>query len=321
MSVPLTYLFAKVYDNRYTRPAQRSIIRWFAARKVPRYLLNWYYRAISFERKSRFHSRYSKIFGPEHSIVPGQWTIDFLGRRIRLPLRSSLCWLDWDYGVSVLGHDAEIKQTYAELIQSDHCPAVFLDVGSNYGTHAVLFLAMGIPIIAFEPIAACFRHFQMVCELNDLSGRWESVALGKAAGKIKLVYPEKECWLGATSDKVISNLRSHFATLEEIEVPLRRLDDYLDEMPEGEILLKLDVEGFEMDVLHGSSRLLRDRSPNVIFESNDMEMRPTIFDLLREFGYNVHPLPWRALGKSRVLSKHEFVLDSANNFIAVRDSG
>jgi FkbM family methyltransferase len=317
----VTYFFTRVYDNRYTRPIKRSTIRWFAAHQAPRRLLNWYYREISFEAKSRFHSRYSKIFGPGHSITPGEWTVDFLGRRIRLPLRSSLCWLDWDYGVSVLGHDAAIKQTYAELIQSDHCPAIFLDVGANCGTHAVLFLAVGIPIMAFEPNAACLRQFQTVCALNNFSGRWESVALGKAPGKINLVYPERESWLGSTSVEVISDLRSHYTTLEEIEVPLRRLDEYLDEMPDGKILLKLDVEGFEVNVLRGSSRLLHDRAPKIVFESNDMGTRSRIFNLLGEFRYKVHPLPWRALGKSPSLRQEEFVVHRDTNFIAIRDPG
>ena len=40
--------------------------------------------------------------------------------------------------VSIVGHDIEVKETYAALIASDHRPTLFLDVGANYGLHSIL---------------------------------------------------------------------------------------------------------------------------------------------------------------------------------------
>ena len=311
----LTHLLGKLYDNRLTRPVRRSIVRLMASDKAPRWILNRYYRALSYEAKSLFHSRYSKIFRSGDTLMPGEWMIEFLGHPIRLPLRSSLGWLDWDYALSVLGHDADIKQTYEALIESDQSPALFVDVGANYGTHSILFLAIGIPIIAFEPNPECYPQFQTVCGLNHLKGRWEQSALGKEAGQTDLVYPEKETWLGSTSGKVISKLRSRSVV---VKVPISTLDDYVDEMPDGEILLKLDVEGSEIEVVKGASRLLRSRAPKIIFESNDIEMRPDLFDLLTGFGYGIYLLPWGQLKETRTLRRDEFLQNDATNFMANR---
>lgn len=236
------YLLGKLYDNRLTRPVRRSIVRRMASKKAPRWVLNRYYRELSYDAKSLFHSRYSKIFCSNGALRCGEWMIEFLCRPIRLPLRSSSSWLDWDYALSVLGHDAEIKQTYETLVGSDQRPALFIDVGANYGTHSILFLAAGIPIIAFEPNPECFLQFKMVCGLNGLGGRWERSALGRETAQTDLVYPERETWLGSTSAEVISKF--HPGSVAVIKVPMRMLDDYLPEMPNGELLLKLDVEGF-----------------------------------------------------------------------------
>ena len=148
-----------------------------------------------------------------------------------------------------------------------------------------------------------------------MGGRWEQVALGKEAGQIDLVYPEKETWLGSTSRKVISKLYSRSVI---VNVLTRTLDDYLDEIPYGEILLKLDVEGSEIEVLKGGGRLLRSRRPKIIFESNDIETRPDLFDLFTGFGYGIHRLPWRQFKETRTMRRDEFLQEQATNFMASR---
>lgn len=311
-------LFGRLLENRFTRPVKRSVVRWMVAYSTPRYLLNRYYRLLSFETKSRFHARYAKAFRGGHHVTPGEWTIDFLGRRLRLPLRPSSAWLDWDYAVSVLGHDADIKRTYEALIKSDRPPTLFLDVGANYGTHAILFLALGIPTIAFEPNPECLPQFQTVCQLNELSGRMESVAIGNRHGEITLVYPEKEAWLGSTSKSIIARLRHQHNSMAERIVPIRKLDDYERELSPGEeLLIKIDVEGSELEVLEGSRRLLCTCRAKIIFESNDNKNRPRFAEFLWQCGYDIYSLPWRPNGTLSCLGISEFEASRATNFIAI----
>jgi hypothetical protein len=75
------------------------------------------------------------------------------------------------------------------------------------------------------------------------------------------------------------------------KVPVRRLDAIL---PEGEILLlKVDVEGFELAVFQGAEIAMRaERLPVILFEMNHSYERygvteAQIFGFLRERGYQI----------------------------------
>jgi FkbM family methyltransferase len=318
MTYPLvTSLVKRLYDNRFTRPAKRSFVRSIAAKNGPRTLLNRYYNALSDEGVSRFHTGYAKIFRERGiSMSPGEWNVYFAGRLIRLPLRSPWSWLDWDTAVSIIAHDIEIKQTYTALLASDHRPALFFDVGANYGTHSVLFLAVGIPVIAFEPNPTCLEHFHAICKLNGFSARWEQVAIGSEVGEIELVYPERDTWLGSVSSTVQSNLKES-AGMTSLRVPIRDLDYFLNDIPRGNVLIKIDVEGHESEVLRGASRVLRDCMPTIIFESNDAKTRSHLFCVLSESGYCVHPLPWQTSERSHVMGAEEFLVSVGTNFLAI----
>jgi FkbM family methyltransferase len=312
-----SFSIGKLSENRFTRPIKRSIVRSIATQNGPRAVLNRYYGLLGDQAKSRFHARYSKIFR-DHGVplAPGEWCIHFIDRKIRLPLRPSWSWLDWDTAVSIVGHDIEVKQTYAALVTSDQRPAIFLDVGANYGMHSVLFLSVGIPVIAFEPNSSCFSHFQTVCELNGLTGRWEHVAIGNSAGQIELAYPEKETWLGSVSPDVVPTLTKSDGVVTK-QVPLKKLDDYIKDIPRDNVLIKIDVEGFEREVVEGASQLIRDCKPKLIFESNNVKSKRALLRLLEHCGYSVHPLPWQPSVASRVLDVDQFMTNTSTNFIAI----
>jgi FkbM family methyltransferase len=314
----VTSFLRRLHDNRFTRPTKRLIMRWIAARNGPRTILNRYYNLLGAEARSSFYTRYAKMFrGQNIFMSPGEWNIYFVDRWIRLPLRSSWAWLDWDLAVSIVAHDIEVKQTYAAIILSDQRPAFFLDIGANYGTHSVIFLSAGIPVIAFEPNPSCSPHFQVICKLNGLSGgRWEQVAIGSEISEIELVYPEKDTWHGSVSSNVVASLRRS-GDMTSLRVPVKNLDYYLNDIPRGKVLIKIDVEGYEIEILKGASRVLRDCVPTIIFESNDAKARGELFCLLVEFGYCIHQLPWRPFGYSRVLGVEEFLASVATNFIAI----
>jgi FkbM family methyltransferase len=235
-----------------------------------------------------------------------------------MPLRSDWSWLDWDTAVSIVGHDIELKQTYAAIIGSEQRPMIFLDIGANYGTHSILFLSLGIPVISFEPNHDCFEYYRAACALNGIAGRWEQVALGSSSGQIELIYPETKTWLGSVSARVASELKSSQKVMTRT-VPLKRLDDYLTELPQGHILIKMDVEGYEREVIHGATELFERRKPLLIFESNDTKSRYDLYDLFHANGYGIYILPWSPSGPGnrRVKNSKEFLASTATNFIAV----
>jgi len=251
---------------------------------------------------------------------PGEWTIKFLDSKIILPLRSEYAWLDWDNAVSILGHDLEIKQTYAALLTSSQRPDCFMDVGANYGMHSMLFMSAGIAVVAFEPNPSCAACFKAIRDFNGFSGRLESVAVGNRIGTTELVYPERETWLGSVSSDVVSSLKER-GNVKVQETQIKKLDDYFDDIPGGNIVIKIDVEGLELDVLQGASRILSTHSPRIIFESNDRSIRPDLCKTFEKYNYGIYSLPWWPSTTAKQLRAEEFFSNAAHNFIAIANSG
>jgi FkbM family methyltransferase len=308
--------WSKLADNRVTRPVKWALVRELVSKSASRRVLNRWYSTLGDEAVARFYNRYAKLFtNSKMHVEGGLWHVTFAGREIRLPLRAHLMWLDWDNAVSILGHDIEVKRTYAALLAQAERPALFLDVGANYGMHSALFLSAGVPTITFEPNPSCRPCFEEVCELNGYEGRWESVALGSKGGEVELAYPERETWLGTVAESGTCRNNGHAVAVQRVQ--MRRLDDYLSIIPAAGALLKIDVEGSELNVFRGASRVLELCKPKVIFESLDGNTRAHLYQLLRIAGYMIHRLPWLPFGSSKPFTMDEFVQSRDNNFIAV----
>lgn len=311
-------------------PLQRWIVRQLAARPSPRLLLNRYYESLSSDRKSRFERRYGQVFrsrgllgGDGVAMSPGDWTVHFAGREIRLPLRPEWAWLDWEHAVALMGNDAEVIQTYEAIIASDQRPTLFLDVGANYGTHSLLLLSAGIPTVSFEPNSTCLQHFQAICKLNGVEGKWEPVAIGNGTGQVEFFYPETHTWLGSMAPDYVATLKATGKVVTE-HVPLRKLDEYIHEVSGQNVLIKIDVEGLEADVIRGASQLLRECQPRLVFESfafrpsaDVARSRDELFRVLDERGYAIQALPWQPSAPARALRLDEFLTSTGNNFIAL----
>ncbi len=286
-----------------------------ASNNLTRPLLNSFYLRLSPAARSHFHHHYSKLFRRRnYSIQDGHWSVPFLGRRIRLPLTRNEMWLDWDTAVSVIGHDIEIKNSYENILRSADRPDVFFDVGANYGTHSLLLASQGVQVVAFEPNAICIAKGKQLLSANDLPVRWEHVAVGEEQGEISLYYPEKDTWLGTTNPDLLAEMPQQALRKEDVKLVL--LDVYLPDVEGKKLLMKIDVEGLEIEVLKGGRDLLLRSKPFIIFESNDDARRGELFDLLESLSYNVVGLPW-VEGPKRPLTRSEFLGDSRTNFGAL----
>lgn len=142
----------------------------------------------------------------------------------------------------------------------------FLDIGSNVGVYSVLASAeVGAETIAFEPIPSTFEILQKNLALNGLqSDLVHALNLGLGSQEGSLAFTKSE-------DTV-----NHVATEQEIsagdiiKVPVSKLDDVLGKYSLKDVVfMKIDVEGFETEVLRGGSGLLNDkRLQAVIIELN-----------------------------------------------------
>lgn len=132
---------------------------------------------------------------------------------------------------------------------------LMLDVGANVGCYAVLAGGhVGARVLAIEPVPATCQHLTANVIANDISDKVKifNCAVGAELGTIAFT---------ATFDTV-----NRVATSEDsntIEVPVNTLDHLLTAHPTP-TLVKIDVEGFEWQVLQGAESLLQQPDLKVI---------------------------------------------------------
>ena len=164
-------------NNRLTRPVRVALERRALASKRVRSLVNRFYNATDDEGRRAFYERSAKIFRNHPAALSlDAWDIDVSPFRLRMPLRGDHAWSERDLALAVLGHDPEVKDFYAKILNSRFRPDVFCDIGANYGVHTALFLSAGVRSIAFEPNPSCVSYFKLLVDLNDFKDTtWEPV--------------------------------------------------------------------------------------------------------------------------------------------------
>jgi len=146
-----------------------------------------------------------------------------------------------------------------------------LDVGANVGTVCIALARRGAfaRALAVEPAPDTFRHLVRNVARNRLGDaiRCVNAALSATSGTAELELSTNS---GDHRVRVAGPLaaeRYHEHTRPLVRVPLRRLDDLLDEhgIGRGDVgLLWMDVQGHERHVLDGAPKLLASGVPLVV---------------------------------------------------------
>ncbi len=146
-----------------------------------------------------------------------------------------------------------------------------LDIGANSGFHTVCLSGIvgdAGRVHAFEPVP--FNYIKMVTNLH-LNGIRNVVTHDCALGatnrqQVMNVIREGELEQGnhslAANEKIVGALKDK---IDPLEVSVRRLDDVLPSIPRLDFI-KIDVEGYENEVLKGAQALIRKHQPIVIME-------------------------------------------------------
>jgi FkbM family methyltransferase len=133
-------------------------------------------------------------------------------------------------------------------LAGDISPPVILDLGSNVGLSIAFFHARypQAVILGFEPDPEAF-HILLANTRDIRAVRVLNIAVGGNDGRRRFF---------AARDNWVSSLLDTDPSAQPIDVECRRLDTVVAEAGLDEIgLLKLDVEGAEVEILEGSSRL------------------------------------------------------------------
>jgi FkbM family methyltransferase len=169
---------------------------------------------------------------------------------------------------------------------------IVLDIGANLGLVTFILAALVGPsgrVETFEPIPAMQDLLEQAVTRNGIRHvHLHKVALGSAAGELTLFVPRGH----AGSATFVSARR--MANSDEITVPVRTLSETLRDRDGPVRLIKIDVEGFEPEVLAGAKDYFaRGRPDAVLFELNGRadEDRYRALRILDGYGYDFLAIP------------------------------
>jgi len=180
-----------------------------------------------------------------------------------------------------------------------------VDIGANIGNHALFFSQRFDKVIAFEPHPKTYRLLVFNTE-NAANITAINCGLAEEAGELTLT--EHTLNLGASS-----MVKNKHTGAERITISVDKLDNAMAEI--GPIqLIKIDVEGYEINVLKGGVKTIKMHQPVIVLEQHADEFvngsTPSL-TFLAELGYKFCWLQRGSVSWSRGLSKlidvHEYV--------------
>lgn len=160
-----------------------------------------------------------------------------------------------------------------------------IDIGANKGVFSIYMsraVGPGGKLIAFEAQPELGEHLLAVKHSFGLDNMTlANEGLSSAKGTLTMRRSEAGSGMASFHSPAANGL-------EELEIPVIRLDDYIKEHEVGRVaFIKCDVEGHELDVFTGGETLLARDKPTLLFECHDDEAdKGELFDFLERLGYD-----------------------------------
>ena len=204
-------------------------------------------------------------------------------------------------------YDAEAKL----LRELDLGEKAMFDIGANTGFFSAVMEDIVTPekLYLFEPIPNLYKYLLMRFKKANVLNLAISNQSGKQVLRLPYINHEPYDSRATLSGHHVEENQTHF---DEIEVNLTPLDDFIDQFDLDEIgLVKIDVEGHELEVIEGAKQTFERFKPLIFIEIEARHhngITDDVFCKLTELGfrgYFMDPL------------KKE--LNSISNFCAERD--
>ncbi len=182
---------------------------------------------------------------------------------------------------------------------------VIFDVGANFGYLSLVWansIAQKGKVVAFEPNMNVIDSFKNSIQANNLNSviELQNFAVGKEEGNIQL-------FLSSTTSNILrSNIQDKHSTSIEMvsldaftkRIGIKRCD-----------LVKIDVDGIELDILLGATQLIERCKPIFIVETNGDER---IIDFFNERDYEILDMKLKPFRSENQLPHNIFCIPKDN---------
>lgn len=172
-------------------------------------------------------------------------------------------------------YESAAFQIWERIVQPG---SIVWDIGANIGLYTIAAArnagASGL-VVAWEPAPATHADLRSHVHLNKVAATCElrQEALGRENGQFSF---------NLQPDPSTNRLRGEAIRISSIEVRVRTLDDCLFDSAYPPQVIKLDIEGAEIDALKGGLRLLQNVRPMVL-----LAVHP---QFVGEYGYSISEL-------------------------------
>ena len=166
----------------------------------------------------------------------------------------------------------------------EYSEPIIFDIGANIGTFTT-WMARAFPngkIYSFEPQRAVFQMLSGNAAINNLYNVYTyNIGLGKENTKVEFDEPNYFQKNDFGTFSLVENIITE-KTKNKIVVQIQTLDWFLEYYKIPKVhLLKIDVEGMDLDVLSGGYNTIKKHLPVIFIEHCDN--RKSIIDPIKEF--------------------------------------
>ena len=184
------------------------------------------------------------------------------------------------------------EQLLLAYLQQQNTRGCCYDVGGNMGYYSVLLASAADHVFAFEPDTR--NHADFLAQ--GISG----ITLVRKAASDR----SGTARFDVSGESTVGHLSQEAVSADNIEVETITLDEFRRSRPADErvSVVKMDIEGYEIQCLHGAEQIIEDDRPVFLIEFAIESGRPNSFLALGEFvsshRYNIYAMIRRPHGRS-----------------------
>ncbi|NJK47790.1 FkbM family methyltransferase [Candidatus Gracilibacteria bacterium] len=189
-------------------------------------------------------------------------------------------------------YEMSVQETLSQYLKPGD---IFYDIGANVGFFTILaakLVGSSGKVYAFEPEAVNVATLQHNIQINRFT---HVSAIAKAVSR---TTGQAELLLAAYSGgHTLATVGSRADARDIINIDVVSIDDLLKQKEiDPPTLVKIDVEGAEIDVLYGMTQTIQEYQPIILYEVDDrnkeimLSKREEIASFLREYGYEIENL-------------------------------
>lgn len=170
---------------------------------------------------------------------------------------------------------ATIDEAY-KYVKNFNCA---IDVGGNIGLHSVRFVQKFKNVIAFEPVTNNFECLQKNCStFNNIELIKSGLGSSKFTSDIAIPADANNCGLYSLSD---FNEYEGATIKETIQV------DRLDSFNLSPDLIKIDAQGYDLEVIKGGLETIKTYRPVIIVEVETSSLQEDINAVMQGIDYTL----------------------------------